>query len=189
MSKPAELPAPPPPALAPPEAPVVTTPVVGVDAAVAQAKSLLPADASPALLVGAAAGFAVLAAAFKMGPKFLKARAEKAEQEHELEMRRLELEEKKVEQDSKKQDDSHQQCSTARGLLEARVGQAEGGIAELKSGLTIVSQRIDAIDSKKGGLELDIDDKEAEDEPKSKKPAKKWKDVRKADQKPKRKKE
>ena len=96
-----------------------TTESVGVDTAIAQAKSLVPGghDASPALMIGGAATLAVVGAAIKFGPQLLKARAERAERDHELQMKKMEMEKEKQE----KQEDQHQQCSAARGLLEAKV--------------------------------------------------------------------
>lgn len=96
-----------------------TVATVGVDQAINQVKSLVPAgaDASPALMIGGAAALAVVGAAIKFGPSMLKARAEKAEREHEAKMKQLEIEEKKAE----KQEDSHQQCNVSRMALEAKV--------------------------------------------------------------------
>lgn len=105
-----------------PAAPV-TTATVGVDQAVAQMKALLPAgaDASPGLLIGGAAGLAVVGAAVKFGPGMMKARAERLAQEkeqaHEEKMKELEI---KQEQ-QQKQDDQHGKCSTERVMLEAKV--------------------------------------------------------------------
>jgi hypothetical protein len=106
----------------------VTTETIGVDAAVTQVKSLVPggADASPALLIGGAAVLAVVGAAIKMGPGMLKARAERAEREHELQLKRLEREEQRSE-------DEHSKCSAARGALELRVGGIEKRLDEVAS--------------------------------------------------------
>jgi hypothetical protein len=110
------------------EAPA-TVATVGVDQAVSQVKSLIPAgsDASPALMIGGAAILAVVGAAIKFGPSMLKARAEKAEREHEAKMKQLEIEEKK----SEKQEDQHQQCNASRLALEAKVGALASQVESL----------------------------------------------------------
>lgn len=105
-----------------------TTESIGVDAAVSQVKSLVPADTSPALLLGGAALLAVIGAAIKLGPGLLKARAESKEREHELELKRLELEEKKSQDRS---EDDHKACSAARGALELRVVGVEKRLDEV----------------------------------------------------------
>jgi hypothetical protein len=101
------------------------TATVGVDQAITQVKGLVPAGASPSLMIGGAALFALLGAAVKFGPGLLKARAESIAKEkelaHEEKMKQLELEEKKVQ----KQDEQHGQCNAARMALEARVVAAE----------------------------------------------------------------
>ena len=101
-----------------------TTETVGVDAAVAQVKSLVPADTSPSLLIGGAAVLAVIGAAIKLGPGVLKARAEKAEREHELQMKRIEREESQSE-------DQHKQCSAARSALDVRLSGVEKRLDEV----------------------------------------------------------
>lgn len=107
---------------APPEAPV-TTSTVGVDVAIQQVKSLIPAgsDASPGLMIGGAAGLAVVGAAVKFGPSMLKARAERLAEEkaqaHEEKMKQLEIEEKR----SEKREEGHESCSVQRAALEARL--------------------------------------------------------------------
>jgi hypothetical protein len=107
---------------APPEAPV-TTSTVGVDAAIQQVKALVPAgaDASPGLMIGGAAGLAVVGAAVKFGPSMLKARAERLAEEkaqaHEEKMKQLEIEEKR----SEKREEGHESCSVQRAALEARL--------------------------------------------------------------------
>jgi len=107
---------------APPEAPV-TTSTVGVDAAIQQMKALVPAgaDASPGLMIGGAAGLAVVGAAVKFGPSMLKARAERLAEEkaqaHEEKMKQLEIEEKR----SEKREEGHESCSVQRAALEARL--------------------------------------------------------------------
>jgi hypothetical protein len=110
-----------------PAAAPVTTESIGVDAAVAQVKTLVPADTSPALLIGGAAMLAVIGAAIKLGPGLLKARAEARERDHELQMKKIELEERK----SEKSEDQHQQCSAARGALELRVSGVEKRLDEV----------------------------------------------------------
>ena len=109
-----------------PAAPV-TTETVGVDAAVGQIKSLVPADTSPALLIGGAAVLAVIGAAIKLGPGVLKARAEAREKDHELQMKKLELEERR----SEEKDDQHEKCSAARGALEVRISGVERRLDEV----------------------------------------------------------
>ena len=116
---------------APPEAPV-TTSTVGVDAAIQQVKALVPAgaDASPGLMIGGAAGLAVVGAAVKFGPSMLKARAERLAEEkaqaHEEKMKQLEIEEKR----SEKREEGHESCSVQRAALEARL---MGLIAKLEA--------------------------------------------------------
>jgi len=105
-----------------------TTESIGVDAAVAQVKTLVPTDASPALMIGGAAALAVIGAAIKLGPGMLKARAEARERDHELQMKKLELEEKKSEDRS---EDEHKACSVARGALELRVTGVEKRLDEV----------------------------------------------------------
>lgn len=98
---------------------------VGVDAAVSQVKALLPAgmDASPALLIGGAAGLAVVGAAIKFGPQVLKAR-------HEARMKQLEIEQEKQE----KQEDNHKECAASREALRVeftvKVQELEKKLAE-----------------------------------------------------------
>lgn len=121
IQKPAEAPHAEQPAPAPAPA---TTETVGVDAAVAQVKSLVPADASPALMIGGAAVLAVIGGALKFGPSFMKSRAEAAERQHELELKKLELEENRGQKD----DEGHQKCGVERAALEARVSAIESKI-------------------------------------------------------------
>lgn len=116
---------------------------VGVDAAIGQVKSLLPADASAGVLVGGAAALAVVGAAIKLGPSMLKARAEKASQEHEREMRKLEIEEKKAEQG----EDQHKQCGMARMALEAKVAEQAGQLASLSAKLSEVESKASSSES------------------------------------------
>lgn len=115
----------------PPAAP--TVPTVGVDAAIGQVKSLVPADTSPGLLIGGAATLAVIGAAIKFGPSMMKAKAEKAERQHELELKKLEMEKER----QSKQEDQHQKCSVERMALEARLSttqsQAEAAVRELSA--------------------------------------------------------
>ena len=150
---------PPPPQLAqPPAEPAPTIPSVGVDSAVSQVKDLLPADTSPALIILAVAVFAALAAAFKFGPKMIKAKEAAAEKAHELELKKIEMEEKR----QQKQDDQHGECKTARVTLETRVGHTESGITELKSGLKKLANKVedlsDDLDMDFGGDDDDDDD-------------------------------
>ena len=119
---------------------IPTTATVGVDAAVGQIKALLPAgaDASPGLLIGGAAGLAVVGAAVKFGPGLLKARAERAAEarqlEHEERMKKLEIDEKRAESD-------HGSCSAQRAMLEARVAAAEQKNAALEARLIEVAAK------------------------------------------------
>lgn len=108
-----------------------TVATVGVDQAINQVKSLVPAghDASPALMIGGAAVLAIVGAAIKFGPSMLKARAEKAEREHETRMKQLELEEKKAEQ----KDDQHQQCNASRLALELKLNDLSAKVDILNS--------------------------------------------------------
>lgn len=138
--------APPAPALAVPAMPAVPKPeelvaTVGVDQAITQVKGLVPAGASPSLMIGGAALFAILGAAVKFGPGLLKARAESLAKEkelaHEEKMKQLELEEKKVE----KQDEQHGQCNAARMALEARVAASEQKSSALEAKLAEVEAK------------------------------------------------
>lgn len=160
---------------APPPAVTQTTATVGVDAAVNQIKALLPAgtDASPGLLIGGAAGLAVVGAAVKMGPGLLKARAERLanekERAHELEMEKLKLEEKRVknqksEKQSEKSDDQHGQCTAARLALEVRVAAAEQKSAALEARLIEVAARAEKAVSSAPSMDLgDFDPEDLED--------------------------
>jgi uncharacterized protein HemX len=149
---------PPPPQLAqPPAEPAPTIPSVGVDSAVSQVKDLLPADTSPGLIILAVAVFAALAAAFKFGPKVLKAKEAAAEKAHELELKKLELQEK----NQQKQDDQHGECKTARAQIETRVGHTEAGITELKSGLKKLSNKVEDLSD---DLDVDFDTDEDDDD-------------------------
>lgn len=141
--------------------PAETTASIGVDSAVAQMKSLIPggADASPALLVGGAATLAVIGAGIKFGPSMMKARAERAAQEHEARMKQLEIEQQKAEQ-QKQQDDQHQACSASRMALEARVVAAEAKAQSLESRLAEVAAKADKA-GEGGGLDLGDFDPEA----------------------------
>lgn len=143
-------------------APPVTTATVGVDAAVGQIKALLPAgaDASPGLLIGGAAGLAVVGAAVKFGPGLLKARAERAAEarqlEHEEKMKRLEIEEKRAESD-------HGSCSAQRAMLEARVAAAEQRSVALETRLSEVAAKAEKAVSSAPSFtgDFDPDDLEA----------------------------
>lgn len=118
---------------APPE-PAVTTATVGVDTAIAQMKALVPPGTDPGLMVGGAAGLAVLGAAVKFGPSMLKARAER---QHEEKMKQLELEEKKVE----KSDSGHESCSVQRAALEARLVALVAKLEQVEARLAAIQQR------------------------------------------------
>jgi hypothetical protein len=107
------------------DAPVVES--VGVDSAISQVKSLVPADTSPGLLIGGAALLAVLGAAFKFGPSVLKAKAERAQQAHELELEKLRMERDKTE----KQDDQHKACAVERAALNARLSGLQARLDDL----------------------------------------------------------
>lgn len=107
------------------EAPMVES--VGVDSAISQVKSLVPADTSPGLLIGGAAMLAVLGAAFKFGPSILKAKSERAQQAHELELEKLRMEREK----SEKQDDQHKACATERAALNARLSGLQARLDDL----------------------------------------------------------
>ena len=110
-----------------PPAPVQTEAVVGVDQAIGQMKSLLPASAqnNPGLMVGGAAALAVIGAAIKFAPQVMKMLNTKSEKLHELEMKKLELEEKKQE----KAEEGHGKCEAARMALAAQVNVAESKAA------------------------------------------------------------
>lgn len=131
-----------------------TTATVGVDQAIGQIKSLLPAgtDASPGLLVGGAAGLAVVGAAIKFGPSVLKAR-------HEAKMKSLEIEEKKAEQ----QEEQHGKCSVERAALEVRVTQAQASLSAMSARLDDILARLEALAQKPMPEmpEIDVDELEA----------------------------
>jgi len=109
--------------LTPPPAPAVTTSTVSVDAAVAQTKELLGKDAGPGVLIAGAAVIAVVGAAIKIVPNYLKGK-------QELEAKRIEAEQAH----SEKQDDNHQKCSAERMMLESKV-------AALQSKLDVVEAK------------------------------------------------
>lgn len=121
----------PPPMLAAVTPPVVADATmvesVGVDNAISQVKSLVPADTSPGLLIGGAALLAVLGAAFKFGPGILKAKSERAQQAHELELEKLRLEHER----SEKQDDQHKACAAERAALNARLSGLQARLDDL----------------------------------------------------------
>ncbi len=128
--------------LAVPSAPAIpTTATVGVDAAVAQVKALVPEGAGPGLLIGGAAVLAVIGAAIKFGPQMMKNRAEAAEREHERELKRLEIEEKKAQQ----QDDQHGKCATERAMLESKVSAVESSLSNVETKVAQVAQEVRAI--------------------------------------------
>lgn len=156
-----------------PPAPVQTEAVVGVDQAISQMKALLPASAQnhPGLMVGGAAGLAVIGAAIKFAPQIMKMLNAKSEKLHELEMKKLELEEKKQE----KSEDGHGQCEAARMALAAQVTAAESkavaaeataSAAEAK--MREAQERLDELDAKlarltKKAAAFDPDDFDPED--------------------------
>ena len=123
----------------------VTTETVGVEAAVAQVKSLLPHDASPTVMIGGAAALAIVGAAMKMGPGILKARAEARERDHEARMKELELRENEK-KDSK--EDDHKGCAAARGALELRVSGIDSKVSDLGSKVDGVEKKLDEVASK-----------------------------------------
>jgi len=112
------------PVTAPVAAPIAT---LGVDSTVAQVKSLLPADASSSALIIGAVALAGIAAAFKLGPQALKARTERAEQAHELEMERLKLEREKQDRG----DDQHKACAAERAVLQASLTELSAKVQSL----------------------------------------------------------
>lgn len=110
-----------------PAAPPVES--VGVDAAIGQVRSLVPAgaDVGAGTLIAGAALLAVTGAAIKLGPQALKARAEAAERQHEIEVERLRLEREKAE----RQDDQHRSCAAERAALEAKVSALESRVSDV----------------------------------------------------------
>jgi hypothetical protein len=118
--------------------------MVGVDTAIEQVKSLVPAgtDVGAGTLIAGAAALAVIGAAIKIGPKVLEANSAKAEKAHELELEKLRVEREKAE----KQDDQHAQCSAARAALEARI-----------AGLQARLDDVQAKAEKAGASSLDLD--------------------------------
>lgn len=122
-------------------APVATTSTVSVDAAVSQTKELLGKDAGPGLLIAGAAVLAVVGAAIKIVPTWIKGK-------QELEAKRLEVEQSKAE----KQDDNHQKCSAERAMLESKV-------AALQSKLDIVEAKAE----KAGSASLNMGDFDPEE--------------------------
>lgn len=126
---------------------------IGVDAAVSQVKSLVPADASPALLLGGAALLAVVGAAIKLGPGVLKARAEARERDHEARMKELELRERESE---KKQDD-HGSCAAERATLSAKVTAVEAKVSELTRQLDEVGRKAEKAVSSVPQFDEDFD--------------------------------
>lgn len=136
-----------------------TTASVGVDSAVAQMKALIPggADASPALLVGGAATLAVIGAGIKFGPQVLKARAEKAAQEHEARMKQLDIERERQE----KQEEQHKECAASRDALRiefaAKVADLEAKLSQREesdsAGLDLGDFDPDALEERLAKLE------------------------------------
>jgi hypothetical protein len=139
--KPVEIAIPDTVSMTPPPAPVVTTSTVSVDAAVAQTKELLGKDAGPGLLIAGAAALAVVGAAIKIVPNYIKGK-------QELESKRIEAEQAR----SEKQDDNHQKCSTERMMLESKV-------AALQSKLDIVEAKAE----KAGSASLNMGDFDPEE--------------------------
>lgn len=131
----------------------VTTETVGVDAAVSQMKSLVPHDASPALMIGGAAMLAIVGASIKLGPGLLKARAERAEREHEAKMKELELRERESE---KKQDD-HGSCATERATLSAKVTAVEAKVDAMTKALDEVGRKVEKAVSSVPQFDEDFD--------------------------------
>jgi len=121
--------------------PVATTATVSVDAAVSQTKELLGKDAGPGLLIAGAAVLAIVGAAVKIVPTWLKGK-------QELEAKRIEAEQAR----SEKQDDNHQKCSAERAMLEAKV-------AALQSKLDIVEAKAE----KAGSASLNMGDFDPEE--------------------------
>lgn len=127
---------------------------VGVDQAIGQMKSLIPAgqDASPALMVGGAAVLAVVGAAIKLGPGFIKA-AQAAK------MKKLEIEEKKAEQG----EENHAKCSAERAMLEVKLSEQANQISALSSKLSEVEKKVSA-KAESGSIDLgDFDPEEMQE--------------------------
>jgi hypothetical protein len=139
-------------------APAVTE-TIGVDAAVSQVKALVPADTSPALLLGGAAVLAVIGAAIKLGPGFLKARAEAKEREHEARMKELEIRERESE---KKQDD-HGSCATERAALATKVTGVETKIATVEAKVDEVGRKVEKAVASMPTLDGEFDPEAIED--------------------------
>lgn len=139
--------------------PVETTATVSVDQAVAQVKSLVPADTSPALLIGGAAVLAVVGGALKFGPSILKARAEARERDHEREMRKLEIEEKKAEQN----DEQHGSCAAERATLSAKVTAVESKVDGLTNKVDEVGRRVEKAVSSVPQFDEDFDPESIEE--------------------------
>lgn len=116
-----------------PQAPATTVtmpPIVGQmtasvgvpENAIAEVKSLVPADGNANIITVALAvvGVAGGGAAIKLYHNMVKSK-------HDQEMKRLEIEEKR----SEKQDDQHQQCNVARAALEAKIAALTTRIEDL----------------------------------------------------------
>lgn len=106
------------PALVPP----TVASVGSVDHAIEQVKSLAGHDAGPGLLIAGAAALAVVTAAIKIVPNWLKGK-------QELEEKRLEIESQKAQQ----QDDQHGKCSAERAMLEAKVAALQQKLGEIEA--------------------------------------------------------
>lgn len=134
---------------------------VSVDAAVSQVKSLVPHDASPALMIGGAALLAVVGAAIKLGPGMLKARAEARERDHEARMKELELREKESKSDKK--EDDHGSCGAERAALSARVSGVEAKVDGVTKQLDEVGRKVEKAVSSVPQFGEDFDPESIED--------------------------
>lgn len=130
-----------------------TVETVSVDAAVSQVKSLVPHDASPALMIGGAALLAVVGAAIKLGPGMLKARAEARERDHEARMKELEIRER---ESDKKQDD-HGSCGAERAALSAKVTAVEAKVEGMTKQLDEVGRKVEKAVSSVPQFDEDFD--------------------------------
>lgn len=119
------------PALVPP----TVASVGSVDHAIEQVKSLAGHDAGPGLLIAGAAALAVVGAAIKIVPNWLKGK-------QELEEKRLEIESQKAQQ----QDDQHKACGVERAMLESKV-------AALQSKLDVIEAKAE----KAGAASMSLD--------------------------------
>jgi hypothetical protein len=145
------------------EAPVAEAPKavesIGVDAAVSQVKSLVPADASPALMIGGAAVLAIVGGALKFGPSVLKARAEARERDHEARMKELELRER----ESEKKEDDHGNCAAERATLGTKVQVVEAKVDDLSKKVDDVGRKVEKAVSSAPQFDEDFDPEAIED--------------------------